>query len=260
MFFESEKIFYHSAASGNISTLSRDKLLLGPSKRVAMTTTISVSKQKLTPPRAAAVAGVVFSALMIVGLGIVRLAVTSNPAAPGVWLTDPVRQHGLRVALQLVPFAGVAFLWLMGVLRSRLGSLEDRFFATVFLGSGLLFVAMLFAAAATATALVDTVAAGNIPLSDSATYHLARRASYTFLNVFAIKMAGVFMFSTCAMALRTAFLPRWVAFSGFGCGIVLVVVITDWEWIALLFPAWILLVSIQILVADLGGRSTDSAP
>ena len=223
-----------------------------------MTSTISVSNQKLTPPRAAAIAGVIFSALMILGLGIVRVAVPTNPVVPGVWLTDPVRQQAVGFALHLVPFTGVAFLWLMGVLRTRLGSLEDRFFATVFLGSGLLFVAMLFASAATAIALVDGVASGDIHLPNSETYYLARRASYTFLNVFAIKMAGVFMFSTCAMALRTAFLPRWVAFSGFGCGLVLVVVITDWEWIALLFPSWIMLVSIQILVADLGRRSPSS--
>ncbi len=52
------------------------------------------------------------------------------------------------MALNLVPFAGVAFLWFIGVLRDRLGQQEDRFFATVFFGSGLLFLAMLFAAAA----------------------------------------------------------------------------------------------------------------
>jgi hypothetical protein len=54
------------------------------------------------------------------------------------------------LALYLVPFAGIAFLWFIGVLRDRLGELEDRFFATVFFGSGLLFLAMLFASAAVA--------------------------------------------------------------------------------------------------------------
>jgi len=49
-----------------------------------------------------------------------------------------------------LPFAGIAFLWFIGVLRDRLGELEDRFFATVFLGSGLLFLAMLFASCSSA--------------------------------------------------------------------------------------------------------------
>jgi len=45
-------------------------------------------------------------------------------------------------------------LWFIGVLRDRLGEREDKFFATVFFGSGLLFLAMLFAAAAVAGALI----------------------------------------------------------------------------------------------------------
>ena len=48
----------------------------------------------------------------------------------------------------MAPFAGIAFLWFIGVLRNRVGALEDQFFSTVFLGSGLLFVASLFASAA----------------------------------------------------------------------------------------------------------------
>ena len=52
----------------------------------------------------------------------------------------------MTLALNIIPFAGIAFLWFMGVLRDRFGQQEDRFFATVFLGSGLLFLAMLFAA------------------------------------------------------------------------------------------------------------------
>ena len=56
--------------------------------------------------------------------------------------------------LYLVPFAGIVFLWFVAVIRDQVGEREDRFFATVFFGSGLLFVALLFAAAAVASALV----------------------------------------------------------------------------------------------------------
>ena len=65
----------------------------------------------------------------------------------------------VALALNLVPFAGIAFLWFIGVLRDRLGELEDRFFATVFLGSGLLFLAMLFASAAVAGGIIIAYAA-----------------------------------------------------------------------------------------------------
>ena len=206
---------------------------------------------RLARPRAAAVAGVVFACLTITGLALIRSAVPVSPGESGLWMADPARRRAVQYAVQLFPIAGIAFLWLMGVLRDRLGAHEDRFFATVFLGSGLLFVASLFASAAIGTALLDLVTAGNAPAPGTDIYRLARRASYVFMNVFAIKMGGVFMFSTCVMAVRTAFLPRWLAYSGFFCGLALIVVITTWEWIALLFPVWILVLSIYMLMADM---------
>jgi len=53
------------------------------------------------------------------------------------------RSEELTVAMNLRPLSGIAFLWFTGVVRHRLGDLEDRFFATVFLGSGLLYAAMI---------------------------------------------------------------------------------------------------------------------
>src|ERR1039458_7446399 len=102
----------------------------------------------LRTPRAAAVAGIIFSVLLVAALLLLRISVPPHPAVPGSWLTDSRRRAAVAIALNLVPFAGIAFLWFIGVLRDRIGEREDRFFATVFLGSGLLFVAMLFVAAA----------------------------------------------------------------------------------------------------------------
>jgi len=225
-----------------------------------VTTPAKPSRQRtIAPPRGAALAGVIFSVLMIVGLGLGRLAVPTDLAHPGTWLTEPDRRDAVRVALDLVPFAGIAFLWFMGVLRSRLGELEDKFFATVFLGSGLLFVACLFAAAALTGALIGAVAAGNIHSPDSETYYLGRRAIDALLNLFAMKMAGVFMVSTCTIGLRSAILPRWVAFIGYACALVLLTVIANWKWIALVFPLWMLLVSMQMLVAEFRSRHAQTA-
>ncbi len=210
----------------------------------------------LKPPRGAAIAGVIFSLLLIVGLGLTRYAVPADPSLPGVWMTDPDRRKAVRFALDLVPFAGIAFLWFIGVLRNRLGELEDQFFATVFLASGLLFVACMFAAAAVMGALIESVAAGNI---DSETYYFGRRVGDALVNLFAMKMAGVFMISACTIGLRTAIFPRWVAFSGYACALVLLVVIANWRWITLVFPIWMLLVSAQILLAEFASRDADGA-
>ena len=205
----------------------------------------------LAPPQGAAIAGVIFSVPMTVSLGFVRYAVPANLSVPSAWLTEPDRRRVMRFALDLVPFAGIAFLWFIGVLRNRLGELEDQFFATVFLGSGLLFVASLFGTAAITGALIQSVDAGKI---GSDTYQFGHRVSDALFNLFAMKMAGVFIFSTCTIGLRTGIIPRWVAFTGCGCGLVLLLVIANWRWITLVFPVWMLMMSIQVLLSELRSR------
>lgn len=199
-----------------------------------------------------AISGILFSLLFIVCLVLIRLAVPADPTDPGDWLADDGLRDSVRLALNLIPFTGIAFLWFIAVLRNRIGLLEDRFFATVFLGSGLLFVAMLFATAAVAGTLLESRAIeGRVP-AQSETYAYGRRICYALMNTYAIKMAAVFMFVTSSIGLRTAFLPRWLAFTGFAIGLVMLLAITDFAWIALLFPAWVLLVSAYILIAERG--------
>ena len=88
------------------------------------------------------------------------------------------------VGLYLVPFSGIALLWFIGVIRDRIGEREDRFFATVFLGSGLLFIAMLFAAAAVLGGLIAGDRFGTASPTDLATVGFARSVGYWFLFVY----------------------------------------------------------------------------
>ena len=138
----------------------------------------------------------------------------------------------------------------MAVLRNRVGLLEDRFFATVFLGSGLLFVAMLFAAVAVARGLLDTFATAGRLSAESETYAVGRAMAHALMNTFGMKMAAIFMFVTSSIGLRTAVLTRRVSLVGFALGLMLLSVIGDFASIALVFPFWVLLVSAHILVAD----------
>jgi hypothetical protein len=86
-----------------------------------------------------------------------------------------------------------------GRARGPLRELEDRFFATVFLGSGLLFLAMLFASAAIGGGIMIAYAAKPAELLDSPTFTFARAASYEIMNLYAVKMAAVFMVSTSTL-------------------------------------------------------------
>lgn len=205
-------------------------------------------------PRGVAFSGIVFSVLYFISLVFIRLAVPADPTDPGVWLADPSLRDGIGIALNLIPFTGIAFLWFMATLRNRIGLLEDRFFATVFLGSGLLFVAMLFAAASIARGLLEAFAVG-LP-DQSETYRVGRAMAYALMNTFGMKMAAVFMFVTSTIGLRTAVLARWVSVTGFACGLVLLLAITDFAWIALLFPLRALLMSAYLLCTDRSPRLT----
>jgi hypothetical protein len=207
----------------------------------------SALKPNPSPPRIVAISGIVFAALFIASLAIVRLAAPADPKDPGLWLSDPALRKWVLVSLNLVPFTGIAFLWFMAVLRNHIGLLEDRFFATVFLGSGLLFVAMLFAAVAVTRGLMDAYDSTDSLLVHQDTYQLGRSMAFALMNTFGMKMAAVFMFVTSTIGLRTAVLSHWLSFIGFSFGLVLLLVITDFAWIALLFPLWVLLVSAFIL-------------
>jgi len=153
-----------------------------------------ISSPSVAPPRAAAFAGVLFAVLMIIAMAIIRSAVPAHPVKDGTLLSDPMRRSALGLALSLTPFAGIAFLWFIAVVRDRFGALEDRFFATVLLGSGLLFVGALFSATVIAGAFVSTLSDPGPHPPSSETYQFARRATYAFVNIIAVKMAGVFTF------------------------------------------------------------------
>jgi hypothetical protein len=199
----------------------------------------------LRTPRAAAVAGIIFSVLLIFALVLLRVSVPVHTAVPGAWLTDSGRRRAVAVALNLIPFAGIAFLWFVGVVRDRVGAREDRFFATVFLGSGLLFVGMLFVGAAVAGGLIAGATSSSHPAAD--TLRLARNVTTLLLNVYAMRMAAVFTLTTVTISRHTQIAAPWLTIAGLACALVLLVAVGIVPWVELLFPAWILALSVDIL-------------
>jgi hypothetical protein len=205
-----------------------------------------LTKTGLRTPKAAAIAGIVFSVLLLVSFGLLRMSIPAEPSAPGAWLSGHART--IALALNLIPFAGVAFLWFIGVLRDRLGQREDRLFTTVFLGSGLLFLGMLFSAAAVLGAIIIAFAARPDQPVDPDTFTFVRTLAFNLMNVYAVKMAGVFMISTSTVAIYTGFVPRYIAFLGHGLALVLLLGSSYLVWSFFVFPVWVLLLSIHILV------------
>ena len=215
-----------------------------------MDTTRSVTNEGIRTPRAAGVAGIAFSLLLGGALVLTRLAVPSAADSSTTWLTDGGKRRAVGLALNLVPFAGIAFLWFIGVIRDRIGEREDRFFATVFLGSGLLFVGMLFVGAAIAGGMLadPTIQSGVVP--DPGRWDFERRITFALINVYAIRMAAVFILSATTIGLRTRILPRWLVVTGFVAGAVLLFGVSLSAWTNLVMPAWAFLFSVDILVRN----------
>jgi hypothetical protein len=216
----------------------------------------TLTHTRLKAPRAAAIAGIVFSTLLIISMVLIRISVPANPEDAGTWL--PHSWKTVSLALNLLPFAGIAFLWFMGVLRDRMGAYEDRFFATVFLGSGLLFLAMLFACAAMAGGLIIVYGATPGQLIGSGIYTFGRTVVYRIMNVYALRMAGVFMITTCTLSIRIGIIPRWMAFLGYALALLLLLSLGYLRWIPLVFPLWVLLISVHILLANLKTKPADA--
>jgi hypothetical protein len=219
----------------------------------------SLTDAYLRAPRAAAFAGIIFSVLLFVVFGLMRLSVPSDPFEQGAWLAGDTTY--VKLAMNLVPFAGIAFLWFVGVLRDRLGVREDRFFATVFLGSGFLLLAMLFAAAAVVGAIIIAFHAAPEAMVHSATFHFGRGLAYAMVNVYLVKTAAVFMITTSTIAVYTHLTPRWLAIGGYIIAVVLLIGSSYFGWSLLVFPFWVLLVSLSILWdREAAPRSTVGLP
>jgi hypothetical protein len=199
-------------------------------------------------PRAAGVAGIVFSVLFAASFVLIHLAVPPGSDEPGAWVNDDAKRRAVVGGLQLLPFAGIAFLWFIGVLRDRIGPGEDRFFATVFLGSGLIFVAMFFAAGAVAAGLIGTAASTGNGDGVGSVWSVETRTAYTLATVYGLRMAAVFTISATTLASRLQVVPRWLVLLGYTSAAVLLIGAGFVPWLELVFPAWVLVISIQILL------------
>jgi hypothetical protein len=219
---------------------------------------VALTRQALKTPRAAAIAGIIFAVLITTSIVLIRLALPEelSGANAATWLQGNTTT--ISLALTLVPFAGIAFLWFIGVVRDRLGTLEDRFFSTVFFGSGLLFLAMMFASAAIAGGILASYGIAADTLIKSGVVIFGRSIMYTITNVYAIRMAGVFMISLGTIWIRTRVMPRLFVFLTYALALLLLVSSNLTLWLILIFPAWVFVISMYILVISLRGEQAEA--
>ncbi len=204
-------------------------------------------------PRSAGLAGIAFSLLFLAAVGVTSQRPPEGLTEAGLvdWFETVGRTNFTLSALYLIPFSGIAFLWFLGVIRDRIGSNEDRFFATVFLGSGLLFVGMLWAAGAAIGSLVVGGTYAGAPDISAASIEEARGLGSAFFFVLDARAAAVFTLVTSTIALRTQTFPRWLIIAGYLIGLVMLLSLFLLQWILLLFPLWVLVMSLFILNSEI---------
>jgi hypothetical protein len=209
---------------------------------------------RLETPRAAGIAGLAFAALFVASLVLLHDQPAHGSTAAEIrdFYLGKEAAGVVLVGVYLVPFSGIAFLWFIATIRNLIGEREDRFFSTVFLGSGLLFVAMLFVAAGVGGAMLTAVKFRDEPVPSAETVVTIRSLAFGFLFVYAMRMAAVFMIVASTIGMRLGVFPRWLVAAGYIAALVLVLNVSYSGALVLVFPAWVAAVSVVILMQSRG--------
>ncbi|MBU3750225.1 MAG: hypothetical protein FGM52_07190 [Mycobacterium sp.] len=200
----------------------------------------------MTTPRAAALAGVLFALLFATVIVLIRTSLPEGAQPGSQWLETG--NDKIRLASEIMPFAGICFLWFIGVVRANLGSYEDKFFSTVTLGSGLLFLAMMFTSAAVGAGLANASHYLGSAAPGSGVGVFGQMLLLKLSKTYALKMAAVFMMSLATIWLRTGLMPRWLTIATYLMALTLIFGSEASMWLTLAFPAWVLIVSVLYLI------------
>lgn len=197
------------------------------------------------------VSGIVFAILLVVAMVLVK-------QAPGLGVPDSVYMAFYQgnsdvlvtLGLYIVPFAGIAFLWYMAATRALLtahaGALPEipRLLQQA---SGVTWVCMMFAGAAAVGAVALLSVFSVDPLPQVGVARALASAGYGLVFVYGVRVAGMYMITTTTLASKAGLLPRWLALLGYLAAAFLLVSTTFHPAILLIFPTWVVLVSVLVL-------------
>jgi hypothetical protein len=206
-------------------------------------------QKRIRSPRSAALAGILFSMLMVASM----LLVSGSPQA-STDLASPefldARTRSVTLGLNLIPFAGIAFFWFTGVIRDHIGDREDRFFATVFLGSGIAFVVLLFIYAAILGAIYGTYSLAANLLVDNDIFIFGFVLVNEIVGNYTLRIAGVYMLSIGTIWTRAEVMPRWLSLLTYLLSLVFVFFAGSIREARFVFPGWVFLTSVYILILN----------
>jgi hypothetical protein len=208
-----------------------------------------VVRRQLRSPRSAAIAGIIYSILMTTGMVLTYNITRDVPQdITKDWLE--AWSNTASVALTLVPFAGIAFLWFTGVVRDRLGEHEDQLFATIFLSSGIITVVLFFVWAAIFAALMRTTSLAAVGLADDDVYVFGFALMNRIAGEYTLRMAGVYMMAIGTIWTRSGIMPRWMTIITYVLALGFLLAAGWAREARFIFPVWVFVVSVYILVLN----------
>jgi hypothetical protein len=202
--------------------------------------------------RIAAVSGLLFAVLFVVALVLLHRA--PNLGDPDSTYTtfyaDGGDQLFVAIGLYLVPFAGIAFLWHMTAMRNVLDTLTPAPSSMAHglnLLAGIIFVTLLFAGTAAVGAVAFGVYFGHAAAGDPQTARALTAVGYGLVFVFAVRGAGMFALTTTTLLRNAKVLPTVAAVVAYLLAAFLLLAVTKNPIALLVFPVWVVLVSVFLL-------------
>jgi hypothetical protein len=159
------------------------------------------------------------------------------------------RRLVVLVGLYLMPFAGIAFLWFIVALRmwiAHSASRENALLSNIQLVSGIVFIGLFFAGAGATATLATSVEFADAPIDPVMARQFPQYGN-ALLFVFAMRMAAMFVFTTSSIGRAAGILPRWFTWTGFGVGLFLLLSVSFYPALVLVFPIWLLALSVILL-------------
>ena len=206
-------------------------------------------ERRIKSPRSAAIAGIAYSILMITGMILTASISQTKPEN----ITRDMLESWSRtstIVITMIPFAGIAFLWFTGVIRDRLGEMEDQFFTTIFLTSGTILVVLLFLWGAVFGAIMGTRAIATVGLVDEDMYVFGFALMNEIIGNYILRMAGVYMSAINTLWTKTGLMPRWLTIVTYILALGFLLGAERFREARFIFPAWVFVVSVYILILN----------
>jgi hypothetical protein len=198
---------------------------------------------------AAAAAGILFgvaaSASFAILVGLPGFDATERDIVE--FYGDSSQQDRAILGLDLMVLAIVGLLWFIAVIRNRMGDREPKLFSTVFFGSGIIVaIGLLVGAATFASPSILAEGTGRVPELEVVTS--MRALGITIFIGVVSKIQAMFVLSTGTLGLRTGIFSRWLVVLTVVVGLGLFINVTFFTAGFYMFPAWVVIVSIELLV------------